>query len=69
MAQKDIGIGWGDLNGKHSVWKCPDENKTYPVGDWSIVWKDMGNWKMDGRKCPGCDFTAYQHHETVRMVP
>lgn len=69
MASKDIGRGWGDLNGSLKEWYCPVDKKNYPVGDWQIVLSTINGVQMDGRKCPICEFKAYQHNETLAMVP
>lgn len=69
MASKDVGAGWGDLHGSMVAWYCPLEKLSYPVADWQIVLSEIRGVKMDGRKCPKCEFVAYQHHETRAMVP
>lgn len=69
MASKDVGQGWGDLPGTFTDWRCPDCPGNYPVEDWQIVLSEIGGHKMDGRKCPKCEFKAYQHNETAKMIP
>ena len=69
MATKDIGQGWGDLPRGLREWRCPKCFINYPMELWSIVWTEINGCKMDGRKCPQCDFAAYQHGETMAMVP
>ena len=69
MADKDVNQGWGDLNGSLNEWLCPKCEHTYPVKDWAISWGVINSVKMDGRKCPQCEFTAYQHDETTEMIP
>lgn len=69
MATKDIGQGWGDLPRSLTEWKCPDSGKLYPVADWQIIISEISGVRMEGRKCPECEFKAYQHHESRRMDP
>lgn len=69
MATKDIGQGWGDLPRSLTEWKCPVCVAVYPIADWQIVLSEIGGVKMDGRKCPVCEFKAYQSHESRRMDP
>lgn len=69
MATKDIGKGWGDLPHSLAAWLCPVCSLEYPIAEWSIVWTELNGVTMDGRKCPKCDFAAYQHGETMRMFP
>lgn len=68
MADKDIAQGWGDLPGSLTSWHCPKCKKDYPVSEWAII-QSVSGTKMDGRKCPHCDFSAFQHHETIKMHP
>lgn len=69
MATKDIGQGWGDLPRSLTEWKCPACAKNYPVENWQIVLSEIRGIKMDGRKCPVCEFVAYQTNETRQMDP
>lgn len=69
MATKDIGNGWGDLPRSLTEWRCPACAANYPVEDWQIVLSEIRGVKMDGRKCPKCEFIAYQHNETRQMDP
>ena len=67
MATKDVGKGWGDLPGSLTEWRCPKCEENYPVADWSIVWKEIGGFNCDGRKCPICDFEEYHNGGTMAM--
>lgn len=69
MSTKDIGKGWGNLSRSLTVWNCPGCGNQGPVGDWAIVTQDFNGFVMEGRKCPACDFKAFQHGETMRMIP
>lgn len=69
MASKDIGRGFGDLNGSLKEWHCPVDKKNYPVGDWQIVFLEINGSNLEGRKCPNCEFKAFQYVETVAMIP
>jgi len=69
MASCDVGKGWGDLGGSIREWHCPECKVNLPVADWQIVQSELNGVKMDGRKCPQCEFKAYQHHETDKMRP
>jgi len=68
MATKDIGKGWGDLNGRLEAWHCPKCAIDSPVAAWDIV-APSPPFSMEGRKCPLCDFQAFQHGDTMRMIP
>lgn len=69
MSQKDVGKGWGDLNGSLKNWHCPKCNENFQIQDWPIINSVINGVQMDGRKCPKCEFSAYQHHETIAMQP
>jgi hypothetical protein len=66
MADKDIAFGWGELNKSHTQWYCPKCKVASDVASWAVVWVDVP-CRMDGRKCPLCDFQAFQNHETLSM--
>ena len=68
MSTKYIGKGWGDLNGRLTAWHCPKCGIDSLVGEWEIV-LPSAPFNMEGRKCPLCDFQAFQHGDTMRMVP
>lgn len=69
MAIKDVGKGWGDLNVSLSDWRCPKCIKNYPISEWNIIRGIVNGHDLEGRKCPTCEFQAFQHHETMEMVP
>ena len=68
MATKDIAKGWGDLNGRLTAWHCPKCAIDSPVVAWDIV-SPCSPFNIEGRKCPLCDFQAFQHGDTILMVP
>lgn len=69
MADKDIGIGWGDLNGSLTEWYCLVCDKNHAVAAWQVVKASIKGVSMDGRKCPSCEFTVYEYGETSKMAP
>ena len=69
MADKDVNKGWGNLPGRLQTWHCPICGNDSPVKAWSIVNDTINGVSMDGRKCPQCDFKAFQHGDTQNMHP
>lgn len=69
MASEDLGKGYGELNPSLKDWRCPDEQINYPIENWQVVLSEIKGVKMSGRKCPNCEFKAYQLGDTRRMHP
>ena len=69
MAHKDMSQGWGDIPRALTRWYCPKCAVDYPIADWQIAAGSVNGHACEGRKCPTCDFCAYQNHESLLMVP
>ena len=73
VALKDLGRGWGDLPSYLKAWHCPNpvhkKNSESSVEDWTVEYVQLGADKVEGRKCPKCDWVASQTGQSFEMIP
>lgn len=67
MAEKDVAVGWGTLQGGLAQWCCPVCKVYSDVLDWKQGQAVINQRRLDSRVCPKCGYNAATLSDTDAM--